>query len=154
MSLHYDGDNNYLFVNGKEIYKFKASNENINFPSQFFLGNISNKYDYVDSEEVSLKGNVYNCSVNYDAIDKFNILNVHKYLRTAYKMFGIIKKLFIVLLTGIANASNHTKCISLHNQKCEIQPTFINLHPNNRVCVPNKTEKLNIHVFNMITGKN
>ena len=69
-------------------------------------------------------------------------------------MFGIIKKLFIVLLTGIANASNHTKCISLNNQKCEIQPTFINLHPNNRVCVPNKTENLNIHVFNMITGKN
>ena len=24
----------------------------------------------------------------------------------------------------------------------------------NRVCVPNKTENLNIHVFNLITGKN
>ena len=24
----------------------------------------------------------------------------------------------------------------------------------NKVCVPNKTEDLNIHVFNMITGKN
>ena len=45
-------------------------------------------------------------------------------------MFGIIEKMFIVLLTNIVNASNHTKCVSLSNQKCEIQPTPINLHPN------------------------
>ena len=88
-----------------------------------------------------------------------------------------------MLLASIVNASNHAKCVSLSNQKCEIQPTLINLHPNecnqelhyypfavklgkcagscntlndlsNRVCVPNKTEDLNIHVFNTITGKN
>ena len=35
-------------------------------------------------------------------------------------MFAIIKKMFIVLLTSIVSASNHTKCISLSNQKCEI----------------------------------
>ena len=91
--------------------------------------------------------------------------------------------MFIVLLTRIINASNHTKCISLINQKCEIQPTLINLHPNeynqelhyypfmfklgkcvgsfntlndssNKVCVPHKSEDLNIHVFNMIAWKN
>ena len=45
-------------------------------------------------------------------------------------MFGIIKKLFIVLLAGIVNASNHTKCVSLSNRKCEIQPTLINQHSN------------------------
>ena len=28
-----------------------------------------------------------------------------------YKMFGIIKKMFTVLLTSIVNASNHTKCV-------------------------------------------
>ena len=44
-------------------------------------------------------------------------------------MFGIIKKMFIVLLASIVNGSKHTKCVSLNNQKCEIQPTFINLHP-------------------------
>ena len=41
-------------------------------------------------------------------------------------MFGLIKKIFIGLLSGIVNASNHTK---LSNQKCEIKPTLINLHP-------------------------
>ena len=38
--------------------------------------------------------------------------------------------MFIVLLSGIVNASNHAKCVSLGIQKCEIQPTLINLHPN------------------------
>ena len=35
-------------------------------------------------------------------------------------MFGIIKKMFIVLLSGIVNASKHTKCVSLSNQTSEI----------------------------------
>ena len=38
--------------------------------------------------------------------------------------------MFIVLLTLTVNASNHTKCVPLSNQKCEIQPTLINSHPN------------------------
>ena len=88
--------------------------------------------------------------------------------------------MFIRLLIGLISASNHTKCVSLSNQKCEIQPTFTNLHPNecsqefhcypftvkldkcvgscntlndlsNKVCVPNKTEDLNLSVFIMIT---
>ena len=94
-------------------------------------------------------------------------------------MFRLIKKIFIGLLTGLVNGSNHTKCISLSNQKCMIQLTFINLHPNehsqefyyypvavkldrcvgscntlnyltNKVCVPNKTGDFNLSVFNMI----
>ena len=45
-------------------------------------------------------------------------------------MFVLIKKTFIRLLSSIVNPSNHVKCVSLSNQKCEIQPTLINLHPN------------------------
>ena len=45
-------------------------------------------------------------------------------------MFGLIKKIFIGLLTGLVNRSSHTKCVSLSNQKRMIQPTFLNLHPN------------------------
>ena len=91
--------------------------------------------------------------------------------------------MFMVLSISIANTSNHIQCLLLSNQKSEIQPTVINLHTNecsqelhyypfaikldkrvgscntlndlpNRICVPNKTKDLNIHVFNMITGKN
>ena len=42
-------------------------------------------------------------------------------------MFGIIKKKIIVLLASIANASNHTKCVSLSIQKCEIHSILIDL---------------------------
>ena len=37
--------------------------------------------------------------------------------------------MFILLLSSIVNTSNHTKYVSLSNQKYEIQPSFINLHP-------------------------
>ena len=59
MSLHYNADNSYLFVNGKEIFKFKTEKINVNFPAQFCLGGISNGFSNTDSREVSLNGNVY-----------------------------------------------------------------------------------------------
>ena len=71
----YNGDNNYLFVNGKEIYKFKANIKNVDFPSQIYLGSISNKF-WAISREVSLKENVYDFSFDYTATDKSNILMV------------------------------------------------------------------------------
>ena len=104
--------------------------------------------------------------------------------RTWYKIiFGLIKKMFIVLLSNIVNGSNHTKCVSLSNQKCMIPPTLINLHPieysqefhyypfavklgrcfgscntlndlSNKVRIPNKAETLNLSLFNVITGIN
>ena len=33
LSLHYNADNSYLFVNGREMFKFKADNKNVNFPT-------------------------------------------------------------------------------------------------------------------------
>ena len=98
-------------------------------------------------------------------------------------MLELTKKIFIGLLTGIVNGSIHTKCISFGNQQCMIQLTLINLHLNaysqefhyypfaveldrcvgscntlndlsNKVCIPNKTEDLNLSVFNMIIGIN
>ena len=50
--------------------------------------------------------------------------------RTCKIKFRLIKKIFIGLLSGLVNGSNHLKCLSLSNQKCMIQPTLINLHPN------------------------
>ena len=39
-------------------------------------------------------------------------------------------KKYVILLASIVNVSNHTKCVSLSNRKCEIQSTLTNLHPN------------------------
>ena len=78
-------------------------------------------------------------------------------------MLGLIKKIFIGLLIGLANGSNHKSC------------ALINLHPNEysqefhyylfaveldrfvgscKVCIPNKTKALNLNIFNMTTGLN
>ena len=82
MSLHYNGDNRYLFVNGKEIFKFKADYKSVNFPTQFGLGSISNGFNVTESREVSLNENVYDFSVDYNSIDKSDILIIHKHLMT------------------------------------------------------------------------
>ena len=79
--MHYNADNSYLFVNGKEVFKFKVYNKNVNFPAQFCLERISNGFGNTESKEVSLNGNVYDFSVNCNFIDKSDILNIHKYLR-------------------------------------------------------------------------
>ena len=41
ISLHYNGENNYLFVNGKEELKFKAKTDQI-IKENLCLGNLSN----------------------------------------------------------------------------------------------------------------
>ena len=75
LSLHYNADNIYLFFNGKEIFNFKADNKNVNFPTQFCIEIISNGLINTESREVSLKGNNYDFSVDYNSIDKSDILN-------------------------------------------------------------------------------
>ena len=76
MSFHYNADNSYLFLNGKEIVKFKDDNKNVNFPTQFCLGNISNGFRNTESREVSLNENVYDFSVDKSSIDKYDILKI------------------------------------------------------------------------------
>ena len=71
-----------FFVNGKEIFKFKTDNKNVNFPTQFCLGSVSNGFGAIESREVSLNGSVYDFSVDYNSIDKSDILNIHKDLTT------------------------------------------------------------------------
>ena len=39
-----------------------------------------NRFSDTESREVSLNRNVYDFSVDYNSIDKFDILNIHKYL--------------------------------------------------------------------------
>ena len=56
LNLHYNADYSYLFVNKKELFKFKADNKNIKFPNQFCLGSISNGFSNTEYREVTLIG--------------------------------------------------------------------------------------------------
>ena len=71
-----------MLVNGKGVFKFKAHNNNVNFPTEFCLGSVFNGVSTTESIEVSLNGNVYDFSVDYNYIDTSDIVNIHKYLMT------------------------------------------------------------------------
>ena len=79
LSLHYNGANSYLFVNGTEIIKFKAKDsEIVAYP--LCLGNISKDFSVDNMKKTGLNGYVYDFSVDYDAIAVNDILDIHKYL--------------------------------------------------------------------------
>ena len=58
LSLHYNGDNSYLFVNGKEIIKFKAKDSEI-VEDPICLGNISKGFSESNMKKTGLYGSVY-----------------------------------------------------------------------------------------------
>ena len=193
LSLHYNGSNIFLLVNTTKMYQFKVKDSEIE-KYHLRLGNNSKGFTANNMKKTVLSGYVYQFYVDYDIIiiiiiiiiNTSNIVNIHKYLmKNMYYqiMFGLIKKILMGLVINIVNASNYTKYVSLSNQKCEIQPTLTNLHPNEysqefyyyslpvkldrcvggcntlndlttKVCIPNKTEDLNLSVFNIIAGIN
>ena len=78
LSLHCNGANSYLFVNGKEIIKFKAKDSEI-VATPLCLGNISKDRLVDNMKDIWLNGYVYDFSVDYDTI-AVDILDIHKYL--------------------------------------------------------------------------
>ena len=81
---------------------------------------------------------MYDFSVDFNSIDKFNILNIHKYLmiktNTKYCSALLNKCLFILLsfsesLAHVDNVSDQTKLLSLNNKPCTVRPTLIDLNP-------------------------
>ena len=79
LSLHYNGANSCLFVNGTEICKFKAKDSEI-VASPLCLGNISKDLSVDNMKKTGLNGYAYDFSVDYDAIAVDDILDIHKYL--------------------------------------------------------------------------
>ena len=79
LSFYCNGANNYLFVNGTEIHKFKAKDSEI-VASLLCLGNISKDISVDNMEKTELNGYTYDFSVYYDAITVDDILDIHKYL--------------------------------------------------------------------------
>ena len=78
-SLHYNGANSYLFVNGAEIYKFKAKDSEI-VASPLCLENISKDWSTDNMKKTGSNGYVYDFSVDYDSTDVDDIKDIHKYL--------------------------------------------------------------------------
>ena len=79
LSLHYNGDNSYLFVNSKQVINFKTKYSEIK-AYQLYLGNISKDFSAKIWEDTGLYGNIYDFSVDYSAITNDKILDIHNYL--------------------------------------------------------------------------
>ena len=77
LGLHYNGDNSYLFVNGKQELKFKAKDDQI---VKEILGNISDDWTSANAQNTGLWGDIYDFVVEYRVTNIGDIYNVHRYL--------------------------------------------------------------------------
>ena len=63
LSLHYNGDSSYVFVNGKEIINFKAKDSEI-VPYPLCLGDVLKDFSLVNTTNTGLYGYIYDFSVD------------------------------------------------------------------------------------------
>ena len=112
--LHCNGSNRFIFVNATKMYEFKAKDpEKNDYP--LCLGNISKDFT-VKLNKTWFKGIVIVFSVEFNPTDTNDILNIHWCLikRKWYKItFGIIKKLFDVLLRNIVHRFSYNYLINI-----------------------------------------
>ena len=57
LSLHYNDDDSYLFVNDKEVIKFKAKKQSV--IEKLSVGNISADFNQADRKSTGLYGHMY-----------------------------------------------------------------------------------------------
>ena len=79
LSLHYNGDDSYLFVNGKQELKFKTKDDQI-VKEILCLGNISDDWTAANAQKTGLWGEIYDFAVDYTSTNIGDIYNIHRYL--------------------------------------------------------------------------
>ena len=80
LSLHYNGNNSYLYVNGNQELKFKATTDQL-VKEKLCLGNLSDQWTTSESEKTGLHGKIYDFVVDYEHVaGKAKILDMHRYL--------------------------------------------------------------------------
>ena len=80
LSLHYNGNNSYLYVNGNQELKFKAKADQL-VKEKLSLGNLSDQWTTSESEKNGLHGIIYDFVVDYEQIaGTTKILDMHRYL--------------------------------------------------------------------------
>ena len=88
LSLHYNGNNSYLFVNGIQELKFKAKTDQL-VKEKLCLGNLSDQWTTSESEKPGLYGKIYDFIVDYEQIaENSKILDMHEYLRIKHSIIS------------------------------------------------------------------
>ena len=84
--MHYNGNDSYLFANGKQELKFKCKTDQL-VKEQLCLGNFSDQWTKNESEKTRLYGNIYDFLVDYKAINGVKqIYDMHRYLMTKHNI--------------------------------------------------------------------
>ena len=86
LSLHYNGDNSYLFANCRQELKFKAKKDQL-VKEKLCIGNLSDQWTASESEKTELYGNIYDFVVDYKSINGVKpIYDMHRYLMTKHNI--------------------------------------------------------------------
>ena len=88
LSLHYNGNNSYLYVNGNQELKFKAKTDQL-VKEKLCLGNLSDQWTTSEPEKTGLYGKIYDFVVDYEhAAETTKILDMHRYLITKHSIIS------------------------------------------------------------------
>ena len=80
LSLHYNGNDSYLFLNGRQELKLKCRTDQL-VSEKLCLGNLSDQWTTSESEKTGLYRNVYDFVVDYEQILGVKpIYDMHRYL--------------------------------------------------------------------------
>ena len=86
LSLHYNGHNSYLFVNGRQELKFKAKTDQL-VKEKLCIGNLSDQWTTSESEKTGVYGKIYDFLVCYEQISGVKaIYDMHRYLVTKHNI--------------------------------------------------------------------
>ena len=64
LSLHYNGDNSFLFVNGRQELKFKAKTDQL-VEEKLCIGNLGDQWTTSESAKTGVYGRIYDFVVDY-----------------------------------------------------------------------------------------
>ena len=80
LSLHYNGDESYFFVNGRQELKFKCKLDQL-VKEKLCIGNLSDQWTASESEKTGLYRNIHDFVVDYEQIVGVGpIYDFHRYL--------------------------------------------------------------------------
>ena len=86
LSLHYNDNDSYLFVNGKQELKFKAKPDQL-IKKKLYIGNLSDQWTTIESDKTGLYGNIYDFIIDYKRItDVKFIYDMHRYLMITHNI--------------------------------------------------------------------
>ena len=121
LSLHYNGDDTYLLVNGVQQYKFKTKDSEVK-PNNLCLGNITGQFSASNISKTGFDGYIYYFSADYQAATIDKIQNIHAYLMKKiyilYKMSQYFppytEPVFVKIDLDLSNYATQKNLSNLH----------------------------------------